>query len=323
MKKSIMAFTLVTTLAFGSMVSFASVIPPKGPGQIGLSSVVLCDSLSLHTSPDFESATTQTMKYGDRPIVMNQSNGWAQVVLGDAEDSPSGWVSAGFIAVDPAWYQVEKETVVYAWNDTSAPKVALLDAGTTLPILRDDGDWLVVSLRGAAGWINNPDRAASQNNNANTNSTETAQNKTDSGANKEKQEENANPWVTIYARDGSTASVRLTSGNMYEDSEGRSYVKQDSDGFFYCTNTDVKYALDPTQWTGEAYGENEFPNEADSTGTDYGENQDTSNGEMTGADYGENQDYSGADYGENQDTSNGEMQDTSNGEMTPEELGEN
>ena len=48
---------------------------------------------------------------------------------------------------------------------------------------------------------------------------------------------------------------------MYEDPWGRTYVKQDNDGFFYCITTDVMYAFDMTQWTGEAYGENEFPNE--------------------------------------------------------------
>ena len=42
---------------------------------------------------------------------------------------------------------------MYAWNDTAALKVALLDKDTTLPILKDCGDWLVVSLRGASGWI--------------------------------------------------------------------------------------------------------------------------------------------------------------------------
>ncbi len=47
----------------------------------------------------------------------------------------------------------EKKTPVYAWNDTAAPKVALLDADTSLPILKEVGEWYVVSLRGAAGWI--------------------------------------------------------------------------------------------------------------------------------------------------------------------------
>ena len=34
-----------------------------------------------------------------------------------------------------------------------APKVALLSKGTMLPILKDEGEWLIVSLRGATGWI--------------------------------------------------------------------------------------------------------------------------------------------------------------------------
>jgi hypothetical protein len=35
----------------------------------------------------------------------------------------------------------------------TAPKVGLLDADTTLPILKDEGEWLIVGLRGATGWI--------------------------------------------------------------------------------------------------------------------------------------------------------------------------
>ena len=49
----------------------------------------------------------------------------------------------------------EGSTSVWAWGETGpdVPKVALLDKGEKLPILKDSGDWLVVSLRGAAGWI--------------------------------------------------------------------------------------------------------------------------------------------------------------------------
>ena len=67
--------------------------------------------------------------------------------------APAGWVNAEYIAIDPSWYRTEEATPVYAWNDESAPKVALLDANTTLPILKEEGDWLIVSLRGATGWI--------------------------------------------------------------------------------------------------------------------------------------------------------------------------
>jgi SH3-like domain-containing protein len=131
----------------------AEIIPPHGFGQIGLQAVVLCETLTLREKPDASSRVVQTLDYGDLPIVMEQKDGWAYVTLGDSEESPKGWLNADYIAIDPAWYRTEKKTPVYAWNDTAAPKVALLDADTTLPILKEEGDWLVVSLRGATGWI--------------------------------------------------------------------------------------------------------------------------------------------------------------------------
>ena len=59
----------------------------------------------------------------------------------------------GYLVINPAWYVTEKNTAVYAWDDTAAPKVALLDRGVRLPILKDTGSWYIVSLRGAVGWV--------------------------------------------------------------------------------------------------------------------------------------------------------------------------
>ena len=74
--------------------------------------------------------------------------------LSDSMDATRvGYVTTDYIAIDPAWYRTEGRTRVYAWGDTSAPKVALLEKDTTVPILKEEGDWLVVSLRGASGWI--------------------------------------------------------------------------------------------------------------------------------------------------------------------------
>ena len=136
------------------------IIPPFGEGQIGLHAAVLCEALSLREKPSASSRVVQTLRHGDFIIVTEQADGWARCVLGDAEDSPSGWVNADYIVVDPAWYRTEAKTPVYAWNDTSAPKIALLNANTELfdsdtflPILKRDGDWILVSLRGAVGWI--------------------------------------------------------------------------------------------------------------------------------------------------------------------------
>ena len=141
----------------------ADILPPHGEGQIGLQAVVLCDTLTVHQGRSASSNAVKTLQYGDKFIVGEVKDGWANCILSDDVDAgPSGWVNADYIAIDPAWYRTNETTPVYAWHDTSAPKVALLSKDATLPILKDDGDWLVVSLRGASGWIrkNAADRLA-------------------------------------------------------------------------------------------------------------------------------------------------------------------
>ena len=153
----------VLILALGCVgVVHAEIIPPCEPGQqIGYPAVVLCEKLTLREEPSASSRAVKTLNYGDRPIVVGadqpagatKENGFVYCTLGDSEDSPCGWVDAGYIIINPAWYVTEKNTAVYAWDDTEAPKVALLDKDVRLPILKEEGDWYVVSLRGAVGWI--------------------------------------------------------------------------------------------------------------------------------------------------------------------------
>ncbi len=151
---------VLTLFALLLCVAHAEITPPLGEGQIGLTSVVICESLTLRREPGTTAKAVKTLKYGTRIIVINQADGWAYCTLGDSEDSPKGWVNADYLIIDPAWYKTEEKTPVYAWNDTLAPKVALLDAGTSLPILKAEGEWLIVSLRGATGWIKSAEAAA-------------------------------------------------------------------------------------------------------------------------------------------------------------------
>lgn len=162
MKKHVyLAIILAVILAFGSIgTAMAEIISPFGFGQIGLSSAVLCEKLTLRAKPSTSAKAIATLKFGDHIIVTDQADGWARCVLGDSEDAASGWVNSDYIVIDPAWYRTEEKTPVFAWNDLYAPKVALLDANTELldpntflPILKDEGDWLLVSLRGGTGWI--------------------------------------------------------------------------------------------------------------------------------------------------------------------------
>lgn len=144
--------TLILTL--GSVAAaHGEILPPYGEGQIGFVAEILCEELTMREKPSASSKAVKTLQYGDFLIVIKQSGGWAYCTLDDSEDSLKGWMNADYIVIDPARYRTEKATPVYAWNDTEAPKVALLDKDTTLPILKEDGDWLIVSLRGAVGWI--------------------------------------------------------------------------------------------------------------------------------------------------------------------------
>ena len=161
-KQNWLMILTVLVLAAGCMGSAgAEIIPPYGDGQYGLTAAVLCEELTLREAPDNSSKAIRTLYYGQTISITNQEGGWARAIIGEGEDAPWGWVNADYIIIDPAWYRTEKKTPVYAWNDTAAPKVALLDINTAyfmdrntyLPILKEEEDWLLVSLRGAVGWI--------------------------------------------------------------------------------------------------------------------------------------------------------------------------
>ena len=152
-KQKTFAMLFLALLVFWNVCQ-ALIIPPTGDGQIGLEAVVLCEKLTIRQEPRSNSKAVQTLPYGYVFAVQKQENGWADCFPSDACDAGrAGWVNADYIIIDPAWYKTDQSTPVYAWDDTAAPKVALLSKDTTLPILKDTGDWLIVSLRGATGWI--------------------------------------------------------------------------------------------------------------------------------------------------------------------------
>ena len=132
----------------------AEILPSHGEGQIGYQAVVLCESLTVRRDRSASSTAVQILHYGDTFAVQDSWDGWASCFTSDDVDAgQTGCVNSDYIIVNPTWYRTDEATPVYAWNDTMAPKVALLSKGTTLPILKDEGDWLIVSLRGATGWI--------------------------------------------------------------------------------------------------------------------------------------------------------------------------
>lgn len=130
----------------------ARILPPEEREPDGWKAVVLCESLTAHTDRDDSSPAVETLHYGDSVVVRDAWDGWADCLLSETEGK-TGWVMSDYLAMEPAWYQTDQETPVYALNDFMGPKVAQLGAGELLPILREEERWLAVSLRGGTGWI--------------------------------------------------------------------------------------------------------------------------------------------------------------------------
>ena len=146
----------------------ATILPAAGVDEdfqawTGLSctpGVVLCQSLTvLDARGDQGGRAVETLYYsGTATIPVIESwDGYAKIYYADG--TKAGWVCNDYLLLDPAWYVCDADTQVYAYPDVMAPRVALLDAGTKLPILTEYEDgmslhgWVCVSLRGAAGWI--------------------------------------------------------------------------------------------------------------------------------------------------------------------------
>lgn len=118
-------------------------------GIWGKRAVVLCESLTVCDTPN--GTPLDSLLYGESLIATEQCDGWIHGYYSDG--NRNGWVRADYLLVNPACHVADSQTPVYAYTDTAAPRVALLSAGTHLPVICDIGAWRIVSLRGAAGCI--------------------------------------------------------------------------------------------------------------------------------------------------------------------------
>lgn len=134
----------------------ATILPAAGT-DVNAPAVVLCQSLTvLDARGDQGGQAVDALYYtGSTVSVLDAWDGWAQIAYADG--SKTGWVRSEYLMMDPAWYLCDESTQVYAYPYFMAPRVALLETGTTLPILTeteaDGSEWVCVSLRGASGWI--------------------------------------------------------------------------------------------------------------------------------------------------------------------------
>ena len=135
----------------------AEILPAEGQGQFGFKAVVLSERVSVRETPDTRGKVLRRLNYGTVFFIQNVVDGWCDCNEGESADFVPdplhGYVLEDYVLVDPMFYVTEASTVVYATKDAKAKKVAMLTKDTSLPIIQGEDGWLLVSLRGAAGWI--------------------------------------------------------------------------------------------------------------------------------------------------------------------------
>ena len=165
MKRRLLSLTLLCMLLSGG--ASATILPASGVDEgfkawTGIEctpAVVLCERLSvLDNRGDQGGKKVETLLYSGSAVipVIESWDGYAKIYYADG--AKTGWVRSDYLMMNPAWYLCDEAVQVYAYPDPMAPRVALLDADTKLPILTQTADengreWVCVSLRGAAGWI--------------------------------------------------------------------------------------------------------------------------------------------------------------------------
>ncbi len=160
MRKTKYAMTLLLALALACLsgVSAAEILPPRGMGQVGFQAVVLCRDLTVRESRSASSKAVAVLHAGNLFITQGAVDGWCDCFLSE-DGGRTGWIKADYVAVDPAWYKAEKSTPVYPWDAEGDIRVGLLEAGEEYPVLMARDEWVVIGLRGASGWICDPQGA--------------------------------------------------------------------------------------------------------------------------------------------------------------------
>lgn len=152
-------FGLILAICMLAGNACATILEPKGvdlafklfSGIEAREAVVLCRSLSALADHAGNAKKVKSLSVGDTFLTWESWNEWQNCYYSDGKDP--AWVRDYYVLTDPAYYVTDGQTAVYAYGDTTAPRVALLGRNEELPIILETEDWCVVGLRGAAGWI--------------------------------------------------------------------------------------------------------------------------------------------------------------------------
>ena len=114
------------------------------------------DEFIHHVAHLLESVSTLTPR-GTIATILEESGSWYHVVYRDGDGMRrSGFVRKEYVLMNPTYFTPEGETPVYAMPSGDAKRVGLIDGGTSYPVIGLYDGFLVISLRGASGFVETP-----------------------------------------------------------------------------------------------------------------------------------------------------------------------
>jgi len=155
--KKLFCMVLVLVMVAGS--ACATILDPRGvdlefklnTGIEAKRAEVLCRSLSALQEPNTRARKMKSFSAGQNFLTWESEDIWLNCFYSDGADP--AWVRNYYVLVDPHYYRTDNGTPVYAYGSTSAPRVGLTDTGDVYPIIMENDNWVVISIRGASGWI--------------------------------------------------------------------------------------------------------------------------------------------------------------------------
>lgn len=155
--KKLICMVLMLVLVAGT--ACATILDPRGvdleyklnTGIEAKRAEVLCKSLSALEAPNTRARKVKTFSAGQTFLTWQSEDIFLNCFY--SYDHEPAWVRDYYVLVDPHYYRTDSGTPVYAYGSTSAPRVGLTDTGDVYPIIMENDHWVVISIRGASGWI--------------------------------------------------------------------------------------------------------------------------------------------------------------------------
>lgn len=117
--------------------------------------VVISQNVSLRESPSTGARRIASIPNGEMLSLLDEQNGWYTVSWWDSKSNTpqQGYVLVDYVVRDPQYITTTGSTYVYSTPSRSSKKVGQVVSGTQLVVIGEWGDFWVVNLRSASGFI--------------------------------------------------------------------------------------------------------------------------------------------------------------------------